>query len=223
MSKSEPTKLRTPPRSGAVRPSARALWLLRVVGKQFAVTLPQLAALIARTEHAARWMRARWLRAGWVESGTLIHGQPPFVWLSSAGQRACGLDFKPWRPAALGRLPHIAACAEARLVVALRKPEAVWTSERELLREARLAGTPRTRHMPDAEVELDSGLVAVEVELTQKQRARTERIARELLARYDAVWYFAASHACGQLEALAKRRGFERLQVLPFETDWSRA
>src|SRR5438067_3931206 len=61
------------------------------------------------------------------------------------------------------------------------------------LREARLAGVPRTRHSPDAEVALDSGLVAVEVELTQKQLAddplgaRSEEHTSELQSRFDFV------------------------------------
>jgi hypothetical protein len=61
----------------------------------------------------------------------------------------------------------------------------------------------------------------VEVELTPKNHARTERIARELLARYDAVWYFAAPAARTKLDALAARPGFERIQVVALGTEES--
>jgi len=103
-------------------------------------------------------------------------------------------------------------------MIARRRPDAVWTSERELHRTARIIAAPRTRHMPDAEVALDGQLVAVEVELTQKQQARTESIARELCTRYAAVWYFCTPATFAQLERIAAKAGFERLQVLEFDT-----
>src|SRR3954447_5400860 len=181
----------------------RDLVVLRTIAEQCAITQPQLARLIGRSEHTARSLRARWRRAGWIDAGVLLAGRPPFIWLTSKGQRACGADYKLWRPSTPGRLPHLSACTDARLIVGERRPDAVWTSERELLRTARIIGTPRTRHMPDAEVGLEGELVAVEVELTQKQQARTEAIARELCARYDAVWYFCTRATFAQLEVIA--------------------
>lgn len=203
-------------------PGARELAVFAVIAEQCALTQPQLARLLGRSEHTARWLRCRWQRAGWVEGRVLLHGWPPFIWLTAKGQRACGADYKLWRPSTPGRLPHLAACTDARLTVAERRPEAVWTSERELLRTARIIGTPRTRHMPDAEVGLEGKLVAVEVELTQKQQVRTEAIARELCARYAAVWYFCTRSTLAQLEAIAAKPGFERLQVLALETEAAR-
>ena len=200
----------------------RDLAVLRVIAEQCAITQLQLARLIGRSEHTARSLRARWQRAGWIDAGVLLAGRPPFLWLTAKGQRACGADYKLWRPSTPGRLPHLAACTDARLMVAERRPEAVWTAERELLRTARIIGTPRTRHMPDAEVGLEGKLVAVEVELTQKQQARIEAIARELCARYAAVWYFCTRSTLAQLEAIAAKSGFERLQVLALETEAGR-
>jgi hypothetical protein len=52
--------------AGHPRVSPRDLSLLRLIGEHYAVTLPQLARLIGRSEHAARWLRARWQKAGWV-------------------------------------------------------------------------------------------------------------------------------------------------------------
>ena len=200
----------------------RDLLVLQTIAEQCAVTQPQLARLIGRSEHTARSLRARWRRAGWIDAGVLLAGRPPFIWLTAKGQRACGADYKLWRPSAPGRLPHLAACTDARLIVADRRPDAIWTSERELLRTARIIGTPRTRHMPDAEVALEGQLVAVEVELTPKQLTRTEAIARELCARYAAVWYFCTPTTAKQLDAIAAKPGIERLQVLALETDGRR-
>src|SRR4051812_37368925 len=197
----------------------RDLALLPVVAAQCTITQGQLARLLGRSEHTARSLRARWQRAGWIDSQVLMVGSPAFIWLTRAGQRCCGVEFKPWRPSAVGRLPHLAACTDARLIVAQRRPDAIWTSERDLLRTARVQRAPRTQHMPDAEVFVDGRTAAIEVELTPKQRTRTESIARELLARYDAVWYFTTDATRRQLEEIAVRPGFERLQVLALDTD----
>jgi DNA-binding CsgD family transcriptional regulator len=200
--------------AGLVRLSERDLALLRFVGEQYAITLPQLARLLGRSLHTARWLRGRWQRAGLAEGRALLVGQPVFVWLTRRGLRATGIDLKPWSPSALGHLPHIAAVNEARLQVAYRRPEARWVSERVLARELALAGAPRMRHRPDAEVVLGDQTAAVEVELTPKENGRTERIVAELLRRYDAVWYFAGPAARRQLERLVALNGFTGVQVI---------
>src|SRR4051794_18532 len=205
------TSIQTPrPTSQA---SARDLAVLPVIAEQCAVTQPQLARLIGRSERTARWLRDRWQRAGWAEGRVLLVGEPAFMWLTPQGQRVCDVDFKPWRPQAIGRLPHLAAVTDVRLHIAERRPEAVWVSERVLAREL-AQQRERRAHLPDAEVLIGDQRVAVEVELTQKERRRTQAIVAELCARYNAVWYFAAAGASRQLEALAARRGFERVQVL---------
>lgn len=197
----------------------RDLALLPIIAAQCTITQGQLARLLGRSEHTARSLRARWQRAGWIDSRVLMVGVSPFIWLTPAGQRVCGVDWKPWRPSALGRLPHIAACTDARLTVTERRPEAVWTSERELLRAARLHNVPRMRHMPDAEVTVGKHTVAIEVELTAKERNRTELIILSLLGRYHAVWYFAVGAARRQLEELARKEHFHGLQVLALDAE----
>src|SRR3954462_13288673 len=102
-------------------PGPRELAVFAVIAGQCALTQPQLARLLGRSEHTARWLRARWQRSGWVEGRVLLHGSPPFIWLTAKGQRACGADYKLWRPSTPGRLPHLAACTDARLTVADRR------------------------------------------------------------------------------------------------------
>src|SRR3954449_8514047 len=94
----------------------RDLVALSVIAEQCAITQPQLARLLGRSEHTARSLRARWQRAGWIDSRVLMIGLPAFLWLAPAAQRACGAAYKPWRPSAVGRLPHLAACTDARLM-----------------------------------------------------------------------------------------------------------
>ncbi len=199
--------------AGAVRFAARDLELLRIVGEQYALTLPQLARLMDCSPHAARWLRARWERAGWARGRALLVGEPVFVWLTRRGHRIAGVDYAVWRPNA-GMLAHIAAVTEVRLHVTAWHPGAVWVCERELHRE--LGGGPggRQRHRPDGLVVIDGHEVAVEVELTLKRRGRIESIMRELVARYGSVSYFAAPAPRRTLVQLAAEIGGGRVQVL---------
>jgi hypothetical protein len=207
--------------AGSVRASARDLELLRLVGEQYAVSLPQLARLMGRSGHAARWLRSRWQRAGWARGAAMLVGEPVFVWLTSRGLRAAGLEFKPWRPNP-GALAHIAAVNEVRLYVAERHPDAVWVCERELARELRHEPGGFGAHRPDAVVLLHDRELAVEVELTLKRRARAERIIRELVARYGAVCYFAAPAPRQMLQSLAAQLGDNRVQVRPLPGEGGR-
>ena len=61
--------------AGLVRATERDLRLLRWVAEQYAVSIPQLARLMGRSEHAARWLRARWQRAGWAQGRMLLVGR----------------------------------------------------------------------------------------------------------------------------------------------------
>ena len=199
--------------AGAVRCSARDLELLRVVGEQYAVTLPQLARMMGCSSHAARWLRSRWERAGWARGRALLVGAPVFVWLTRRGQSLAGIEYSVWRPNA-GMLAHIAAVTDVRLHVLDGHPGAAWVCERELHRE--LAATPgsRQRHRPDGLVVIDGREVAVEVELTLKRRPRIEQIMAELVARYGSVTYFAASAPQRALAAVVADIGRGRVQIL---------
>jgi DNA-binding CsgD family transcriptional regulator len=197
--------------AGRLRCTARDLELLRLVGEQYALSLPQLARLMGRSPHAARWLRSRWERAGWARGRALLVGEPVFVWLTRKGQRVAGSEFSLWRPNP-GALAHIAAVTEVRLWVAQRHPESDWVCERELAREARIAGNSG-QHRPDGLVVLGGRELAVEVELSHKRPARRERIMRELVARYRQAAYFAPDGPRQLLEQTARGVGDGRVQV----------
>jgi hypothetical protein len=198
--------------AGDLRCSARDLELLSIIGQQYTLSLPQLARLMGRSLHAARWLRSRWERAGWAKGRAVLVGQPVFVWLTRRGQRVAGSEYSLWRPNP-GALAHIAAVTDVRLWVADRHPQAEWVCERELAREARLTGTGG-RHRPDGLVVLEGRELPVEVELTHKRPARRERIMRELVARYGQAVYFAAEGPRQGLEQTARALGGGRVQVL---------
>lgn len=75
--------------AGQVKMTERDLRLLRIVAEQYAVTVPQLATLMGRSHHAARWLRERWQAAGWVEGRAVLVGRPVFLWPTRRGLRAC--------------------------------------------------------------------------------------------------------------------------------------
>jgi len=194
--------------AGLIRTTERDLRLLRVVGEQYALSVPQLARLMGRSGHAGRWLRERWQRAGWVEGRALLVGKPPFLWLTRRGLNAAGLDYAVWRPRP-GALAHVAGVTEVRLDIEQRHPDAEWVSERDLPR----IGTGQAAHRPDGLVVLNGRVVAVEVELTQKDRRRAQRIMGELVVAYQSVTYFASPAPRRQLEALAREIGAGRVQV----------
>jgi hypothetical protein len=198
--------------AGDLRCSGRDLELLSIVGEQYALSLPQLARLMGRSLHAARWLRSRWERAGWAKGRAVLVGEPVFVWLTRRGQRMAGSEYSLWRPNP-GALAHIAAVTDVRLWVAERHPRAGWVCERELARESRLTGT-RGQHRPDGLVVLDGRELPVEVELSHKRPARRERTMRELVARYGQAVYFAPDGPRQGLEETARSIGSERVQVL---------
>jgi hypothetical protein len=197
--------------------------MLRLIGEQCAVTQPQVARALGVGEESVRKLRRRWERAGWVHGGCVLTGRPPLVWLTGRGHRVAGVWFRPWRPA-LHRLEHIVAATEARLYVNARRPEWPWVCERELARRDRLAGVSRSVHRPDALVEADEGVAAVEVERTLKSRARLERIVLDLRSRYDAVWYFAPPELLPRLENHLKGCGLPgSVQLVELSDPWRRA
>ena len=195
--------------AGLVKATGRDLELLRFAGEQYALTLPQLARLMGRSEHAARWLRDRWERAGWGRGGALVVGRPVLVWPTRAGMRLAGLEFRAWRPNP-GAVAHIVAVNDVRMHIAGRRPEASWVCERELLRDRPSAQA----HVPDALVVVGEREAAVEVELTQKSRRRAEAIMRELTSRHDSVWYFTTATTRRTIERAAEAIDASGVQIL---------
>jgi hypothetical protein len=197
--------------AGQSRCSSWDLELLGLVGEQYALSLPQLARLMGRSLHAARWLRTRWERAGWARGRAVLVGEPVFVWLTRRGQRVAQSEYSLWRPNP-GALAHIAAVTEVRLWVSGRHPGAEWVCERELAREARTSSNSRG-HRPDGLVVIEGRELPVEVELSHKRPARRERLMRELVARYGQAVYFTPDGPRQALERTAAVAGAGRVQI----------
>jgi hypothetical protein len=169
----------------AVRNSDALLFAADMYGLQ----LDQLTALTGG-ERSARAAAARWRELGYAETARLGPG-PVWLWVTRAGLAACGLTYKPARPA-LSRLAHIRAVAAARIALegtsGYQAASAFWRCERRI--RAR-HGVGVRQHLPDAEVHWPDvpGIAwagecwAVEAELTPKTVTRTVAIMREMLIR----------------------------------------
>jgi hypothetical protein len=196
--------------------------VLRVIGEQCAVSMPQAQALLAvGTERAARWSRDRWRKAGWVDSRVLLHNGPSMIWLTRAGQQVAGLDYKLWRPS-VGLLDQILAVNYARIVVRRHRPDALWVCARELRRYDHQTSR-QVPHRPDAVVRFGEQEGAVQVELFARKRRYLVDNTETLLDRYTGgVWYFARQRERGALERFARDCGDERVKVYPLPENYDR-
>lgn len=184
--------------AGSVRVGPRDLVGTSWCAAQGAMRIDQLAQLFSQIDQrrvsvdAARKTVGRWLDRGWATSRTLLKGQPPFVWLTSAGMRVSGENFPSEEPA-LATLAHNADVVAIRLTVQTAYPNDIrWRSERAI----RAVVPARTRgqsspHLPDGEIILPDGrVIAIERERVAKTIERTRNIQMGLLTRrydYDAT------------------------------------
>ena len=188
--------------------------MLRLVGEQYAVTVEQLARMIGRTHHTARWVCGRWRRAGWIESRPLAHRGPSFLWLTTRGIRAADSPYRSWRPN-VSLAAHIEAVTDTRLLLERNLRLGSWVCERELAR--RFPSRSRERsHLPDGLLVTDQSEIAVEVELSLKSRSRLDRIIDDLGRRYDQVWYFAPPPLQPVLKSLAAEASWRNVIVFGY-------
>ena len=215
--------------AGSVRYGPRDQVGMSWCATQGAMRIDQLAQLFSQIDgrpvssDAARKSIGRWLDRGWATSRTLLKGQPPFVWLTTAGMRVSGLSFPSEEPS-LSTLAHNADVTTIRLTIQTAYPNGIrWRSERAM----RAVVPPRTRgqgspHLPDGEVILPDGrIVAIERERVAKTIERTRNIQMGLLTRrydydstsdvvvaslpprYCAVHYYASDEALSVVQKAA--------------------
>ncbi len=201
--------------NGSFRASERDLELLYLLGEQHAITLPQLARLIERSFHTSRALRDRWKRAGWVESGKLAVDAPSFVWLTGRGAAVAQSPYRTWQ-ANHGLALHIEAVTEVRLLLQHQLALGDWECEREIAqRLAKLSGRLRG-HLPDAVLTTRDGRIAIEVELTLKNRSRLAEIADDISRIYERVWYFATPTLVPTLRRTAAESPWGNIEVYPY-------
>ena len=193
--------------AGQVQLTQRDIGGLSWVGEQWGIRLDHLQYVLALASEnsadpvsvgAAREVVARWRRAGWAESRKILAGHPAWVWLTRAGLETVGLPYQEWEPKATG-LAHLHAVTAARLWLLAEDRKAgrrgQWVSERHLRYVDHQQGvTQATRdQLPDGEMHYSGGVVAIEVELTQKAAQRTVDIMAQRLESYRGLFYFVTA------------------------------
>jgi hypothetical protein len=196
--------------------SERDLELLGLIGEQYAVTVPQLSRLIDRRLDTARSLRDRWKRAGWIASGQLLAHAPSFVWLTGKGAALASSPFRVWEPNH-GLALHIEAVTEVRLALERDIRPGDWECERAVARQLANRGR-RRRHLPDAILHRHHERIAIEVELTLKNRRRLAEIALETSSSYDRVWYFAKPKLVPTLRKIAATNSYGNIDVRSYPT-----
>jgi hypothetical protein len=195
--------------------SERDLRLLRFVGEQTVVSLPQLAYLSGRSERTARWLRTRWERAGLVEAGKFASAQPTAVWATGAGLKQAGLPYHPARPDP-GSAGRAMAAVEVRLAVEQEYPGARFVSQRELTHRCR-----RGERIADGLVEAGGAQVQLVIEQNPylndwqlEERLRAYRGRRTLLLAHPDLAARAVQTRASEI-TVVEWRWFPRWVRLP--------
>lgn len=198
LQKPEPLKKPRKARSdkGQHQLTERDLIVLRWVGEQYAARLDQVQQLLARHSdrelveegrlrpQTATKVLKRWETLNLAESKKVFHHLPRWVWVSNKGMLQLELDYRYWRLNPT-QLNHIYWVNQVRLYCELTYGDSMtWTSERALRRAS------EAPHLVDAEVELERGVVGIEVELTRKKLATVQGIVEQLERDYQTIWYF---------------------------------
>ena len=218
--------------AGTVRVTDRDVRGMSWVVEMYGMPFDLLRRVLATSDSAARNVVSRWRRAGWVETGSRGAG-PMWVWATEAGIREFGRHpYAPNVPSA-ARVAHLRAAIVVRLYCeqspAYQDRRLDWRSEREIRWEMgqRIGSSAAREHVPDAEAEVDTPAggrtrIAIEVEITPKDLARTLAIMRLLVDQrgYLAVTYFAPSHVRPLLERCLpelNETSARRITITPYE------
>lgn len=183
--------------SGALRYDQVQRWFARLSPEPGRMKLPgKLSA-----ERTRKILRP-WLDEELFYYRVIFARQKAWLWLSQKGLKYTGLNLRYYEPSPAS-LPHLHAVNEVRLLLADRRPGDTWRSERELRVELNSTTGETRRHLPDAELCTDKGIIAIEVELTIKAEKRLREILLDLASnnRYYTIWYFCSNQVH---QALAK-------------------
>lgn len=204
--------------------------LLQIIGQQGILSFDQVQRWLALLSPEPDKMkqpgilsveRTRKILRPWFDEELFLYkifysGQKGVLWLTSKGLKYAKLNLRFYEPTP-ANLQHLCAVNEIRLLIATRRPQEIWRSERELRAEqnARLKGSTPP-YVPDAELISPSGNVrAIELELTVKSEKRLEEIVFDLAgnAHFNTIWYFlpehvfpAAKKAVGKLPSEHRKR-----------------
>jgi DNA-binding Lrp family transcriptional regulator len=193
------------PRRGEPRPDD--IPILDLISEQGAIPVDQLARFLdCKLDKAKRTVK-RLHETGLLRREKLLASEPEWVWLSKRGARFSTTDLRAPRPK-VGSLALMRATNDVRIRITSAEPKIRWVSRRVLLREH-----GRNAAVPKAVVEIGDERHAIEVRLTPGLEANLERQIRQRLSDYDAVVFFCAPRAMGQVKRFKEEWGWPGLIV----------
>jgi len=190
------------------RPEPWEFELLRLLCEQQAIPFDQLARFFGcEAEQAARLAKHLY-KSGFADSGRILHGEPPWAWLTGRGARLSGTGFASGQPK-VGAMGRMRVVNEIRLYIARRAPEARWVCGRSVIREQGRQG-----RRPNAVVEIGRERHAILVKHAIRQSESSEReILESLMQGYDAVIAFCAATPGNLYRRLAETHRWPKLVV----------
>jgi len=176
--------------------------VLRDVARFGALTLAQLAHRHFGASSTCSSRLARLAHSGYLVRRRIWYRGPSIYAATSVGTRLANVGL-PVARLVPETLAHHLGVADLATWLVDETPGAAWTTERELRRDAMRQARERgegyaregTPHIPDGLMAGPDGRVAVELELTTKQRTAYERIFRWYAGAldYDRVRWFVRS------------------------------
>jgi hypothetical protein len=164
---------------GEIRVTKRDLGCIAWIAHQYAARGDQIQLLLTRypdpqhpfqedvaSESTTREQISRWVRAGWVVYKRVLANGPGWAFVTRAGLHLVGLDqVYVARPPSPKRLEHIFAVNQVRLWMD-EEHQYPWMSERLYKASLNLKRGESSGPIPDAILQLDSGKVALEIQLS---------------------------------------------------------
>lgn len=157
----------------------------------------------------------RLVKAGFVRQVRIFHGKPNIYYLTREGAKFTDLP-------AMERVNTSVYEHHIKLIdVALRLrelyPLAGWRSERHLIHDKFFAGLGVKGHIADGLlVRGEDNQIAIEVELTVKNKQRLERIFRSYLKQWliTEVWYFCSPEVISVLKGMTEKNPIIKVHSL---------
>jgi hypothetical protein len=183
-------------------PRPRDLEVLRWASEQYGARLDHVAALIERSQEAARLTVIRLRASGFVNKRRFVVGELPWVLPTWKGLTLSHLSGALWDPS-VSRLAHVAAINATRLHVQKEMPEVEWISARRLRSEGE-ESRGYEKHLPDGVAIREGRRAAVKVELHFRGEPTMSALFDELGRRHEATLCFCTPEALRELRPLAE-------------------
>lgn len=189
--------------------TGRDIELMRWINRQGMVTAYQVAEKfeigIKKIHMRLGMMKAEKL----VNHQKILFGQPGVYWLTTDGVSVCESDLKPIKGLTISTLQHDLQVVS--LAIKLEQQYGgKWVTAREIIAKQTYQTMNALQQLkvikqcyPDGILEMPNGLIAVELELTQKAASRVRKIINEyahliISGQYVGVWYVCRNRQIGE-------------------------